>query len=88
MGEVSMAPPERLPREEALARLREWIPGVERVLRVLSTPVHYALVVEGTRVELGPVDTLLSQRRFRARVVESLNVLPRWLDQRLSLIHI
>ena len=82
MGEVSMAPPERLPREEALARLREWIPGVERVLRVLSTPVHYALVVEGKRVELGPVDTLLSQRRFRARVVESLNVLPRWLDQR------
>ncbi|MCS7069320.1 MAG: hypothetical protein NZN28_11925 [Meiothermus sp.] len=62
--------------------MREWIPGVERVLRVLSTPVHYAMVVEGRRVELGPVDTLLSQRRFRAKVVESLNVLPRWLDQR------
>lgn len=77
-----MAPPERLPREEALRRLREWIPGVERVLRVLSTPVQYALVVEGKRVELGPVDTLLSQRRFRAKVVESLNILPRWLDQR------
>lgn len=83
MGEVTMAPPERLPKEEALRRIQEWIPGTERVLRILSTPVQYALVVEGgKRVDLGPVDVLLSQRRFRAKVVESLNLLPRWLDQR------
>ena len=83
MGEVNLSPPERLPREEALKRVRYWLPWVEKVLCIQSTPRQYVLVMEdGGRVDLGPAETLASQRRVRVKVAEAMKVLPRWLDQR------
>jgi len=80
---VSLAPPPRLSREEALSRVQEWIPGVERVLCIQSTPRQYVLVLEGgQKVDIGSVESLASQRKVRVRVAEVLKVLPRWLDQR------
>ncbi len=83
MERVSLAPPPRLSREEALSRVQEWIPGVERVLCIQSTPRQYVLVLEGgQKVDIGSVESLASQRKVRVRVAEVLKVLPRWLDQR------
>lgn len=83
MERVNLAPPPRLSREEALSRVQEWIPGVERVLCIQSTPRQYVLVLEGgQKVDIGSVESLASQRKVRVRVAEVLKVLPRWLDQR------
>ncbi|UZX16536.1 hypothetical protein KQ693_05765 [Thermus sp. PS18] len=83
MGEVKLAPPEHLSREEAMERVRQWLPWVERVLCIQSTPRTYVLVMEdGRRVDIGPVEHLASQRKVRVRVAEAMKVLPRWLDQR------
>jgi hypothetical protein len=79
----NLAPEEPLSKEEAMRRLREWIPWLTRVVRYLSTPRRYTLEMEGgAQVDLGAIDTLLSQRKFRGRVAEATGRLLRWVDQR------
>jgi len=68
--------------EEALAHIRGWIPGVERVLCYMSSPPTYWLVVGGVRVELGPPEKAFSQQRVRAAVAHAVRYIPEYLDQR------
>lgn len=72
-------------RADALAWLREewgW-PGLQSIVRYLSTPPRYsALLEDGRTVDLGNAETLLNQRRLRLAVFAATHHLLRWVDQR------
>jgi hypothetical protein len=54
-------------------------PGVqiENLVKILTDPPSWTIVVNGQRIKLEETEDLLSQRRFNLLVVERTNILPR-----------
>lgn len=74
---------ERFPsREAAIAYIAQWIPGLERVIRYLTSPPQYALIIAGKQVTIGPIERLLNQQTVRAQVADAIGVIPEYIDPR------
>lgn len=69
-------------REAALEHVAQWIPGLERVIRYLSTPPQYVLVIRGQQVPIGTIDRLLNQNYVRAQVADATGAIPEYIDPR------
>lgn len=55
---------------------------VTRMVKWLTDRPTFTMWVGQDRVELGTVETLLSQRKFRSRVAETVGRLPNWIHER------
>lgn len=55
---------------------------IPRMVKWLTDRPTFTVWVGDDRVDLGPVDTLLSQRKFRSRVAEVIGRLPNWIHER------
>lgn len=55
---------------------------ITRMVKWLTDRPTFTVWVDQDRVELGTVDTLLSQRKFRSRVAEVIGRLPNWIHER------
>ncbi len=55
---------------------------ITRMVKWLTDRPTFTLWVGQDQVELGTIETLLSQRKFRSRVAETVGRLPNWIHER------